>query len=101
MSDNTVICSAIDLANRAIAKAMANQDSCEAELAAAIGAIRYVRDALERESEFKFAQFLLIDPTHKIKSLADPKLTESVFDERGNNLLTVLQGLKGICGCPT
>jgi hypothetical protein len=100
MSNNSVICSAIDLANRAIAKAVANQSSCEAELTAALGAIRYVRDALERESEYKFTQFLLIDPTQKIRSLADPNLTESVIDERGKNVLTVLEQLKGICGCP-
>jgi hypothetical protein len=100
MINNSVMCSAIDLANRAIAKAMANQPSCEAELTAALGAIRYVREALERESEFKFTQFLLIDPTQKIKSLADPNLTEPVFGELANNVLTVLEQLKGVCGCP-
>jgi hypothetical protein len=65
MSDNSVTLSAIQLADRAIRRAMANQSSCEAEIKVALGAIRYIGEALRRESEFKSLQFSLIDPTRR------------------------------------
>jgi hypothetical protein len=101
MSDNSVICAAIQLAQRSVSSAMSNQGSCEAEVEAALGAVRYVRGALRRDSdELKAIKFSLIDPTQTIGSLADPNLTEGIFCETAQRALDMLEELKGICSCP-
>jgi len=102
MSDNSVICAAIQLAQRSVLSAKSNQGSCEAEVEAALGAVRYVREALRRDSdELKSIKFSLIDPTQAIRSLADPNIAEALFCEGAQRALTNLEELKGICGCPT
>jgi hypothetical protein len=97
MSHNSVIVSAIQMADRAIRRAMANQSSCEPEIKAALGAIRYISEALRRESEFKAVQFSLIDPIHRIESLANPNLTADVFCHEAEKVLTAIEALKDIC----
>jgi hypothetical protein len=78
MSDNSVICSAIQMADRAIRRAAANRSSCEAEIRAALGALRYVHEALQWEiDKSKLAKFSVMDPMHTVESLANPSLTET------------------------
>jgi hypothetical protein len=96
MTDNSVTLSAIQLADRAIRRAMANQRSCEAEIKAALGAIRYIGEAFRRESEFKSIQFSLIDPTHRIESLGNPDLTQTAFCQEAEIVLTAIEALRGI-----
>ena len=78
---NEVICSAIQMADRAIRRAMRNRGSCEAEIAVALGTIHYVSEALERERKAKFGKFSLIHLTHTVESSENPNLAETAFRE--------------------
>ena len=99
MSDDSVICPAIRLADRAIRKAMTKANSCEAEIKLTLGVLRYVKHELERQGdETKIAQYALAEPGYKVESLKD--LNESAFSECAQNVLNALEALKGIGGCP-
>jgi hypothetical protein len=101
MSDNSVICCAIQMADRAIRKAMTSPSSCEAEITLALGGLRYVEQELQRQGdESKIAMFAVMDPMQTVGSLAKPGPTETPFCERAKSLLDALEQLKGICGCP-
>jgi hypothetical protein len=100
MSDNSAICPALKLADRTIRKAMASASSCKPETTEALGALRYVEQALQREGdELKITKFAVMDPLHTVESLTDPNLAETAFCERAQRALEALEQLKDICGC--
>jgi hypothetical protein len=99
MTDN-VIASALKFAARAIEKAKANRESCEAEINGTLGALRYVRAAMKREGDHMGVQFELVDPTNHVEALADPNLTKAEFDEKAQCVLDALEVLGSLPPAP-
>lgn len=99
MKDNSVICSAIRLADQAIRKAMTSPNSNQPEITLALGTLRYVERAVHRQGdELKITKFTMVEPAQKMESLKD--LTGTEFSEQARSVLDALGVLKGICGCP-
>jgi hypothetical protein len=97
MSDTSVICSAIRLADQAIRRAMKSPDSSEDEIDLTLRAARYVERALRREGdEFQITKFVLVDPSPTVEALKN----STAFHADAQNVLDALEVLKGICGCP-
>jgi hypothetical protein len=78
---------------------MASPNSSEPEISLALGALRYVERALDRQGdELKITKFTMVEPVQKIEELKD--LTETQFSEHAQSVLDALGVLKGICDCP-